>query len=81
MGDVSTLISRLELLGDGQPLPGDDIAVPGFGTRGRVRTLQAECRMISIGDGNRLPARLACELIDNLPTILAALRYWKTRHD
>lgn len=84
MADVATLISNVELLEAGQPLPGDDKAVPIFGTVGNIRATDAGARcgpLAHLHEGTRaIPSRLACELVDNLPTILAALRYWNERH-
>ncbi|MDR6851041.1 hypothetical protein J2Y54_000534 [Sphingomonas sp. BE123] len=84
MADVATLISNLELLEAGQPIPGDERPVPIFGTVGNIRATDAGARcgaLASMHIGSRaIPSRLACELVDNLPTVLAALRYWHERH-
>lgn len=83
MADVATLISNLELLEAGQPLPGDERPVPIFGSVGRIRANDAALRcgaLAAFAGVLPVPSRLACELVDNLPTILAALRYWDERH-
>ena len=83
MADVPTLIDRLERLESGEPLPGDDIPLPGLGTVGRVRENTASLRCGSLARYSQVspvPSRLACELVDNLDTIMAALRFWHLRH-
>lgn len=82
MADVSTLIDRLEALRDGEPLPGDEEKYGGL-DRGFYRRNTAEIRCMAHNLGNHpspVPARLACELYDSLPTILAALYYWRGSH-
>lgn len=83
MTDVATLISNIELLEARQPIPGDERPVPIFGSVGRIRENDAALRCSSLASHagvQPIPSRLACELVDNLPTILAALRYWLERH-
>lgn len=75
MSDVATLLNRLEALSAGEPLRGDD-APSVIGTRGRLEHTNAACRVMNVaisGRPDHIPARLACELVDNLDTILAAL--------
>jgi hypothetical protein len=83
MADVVTLIEHLELLQAGEPLPGDELPYPGLGTRGAVRRNKASLRTSNLAiyaKVDPVPSRLACELFDNLDTILVALRYWRDRH-
>ncbi|SMF70625.1 hypothetical protein SAMN06295910_1911 [Allosphingosinicella indica] len=86
MADVATLIGRLELLRDGEPLPGDNDHIPVFGTKAVIRYNEAHIRFSALAgyyhrDVQRICPRLASELADNLETILTALRFWQSRHD
>lgn len=86
MSDVSTLIERLELLVEGQPLPGDEKPAQPLGTVGRLAENTASVRCMHPATTAHLKhiqpikQRLACELCDNVETVLAALRYWQQRH-
>jgi hypothetical protein len=83
MADVSTLIDRVERLRDGVPLPGDEDFHIGRFTRGFWAQNDADVRCGSLAvHAKKQPInrRLACELCDNVETILAALRYWEMSH-
>lgn len=85
MADVATLIERIESLRDTGCLP-DDGEVGRFATnKGYWRRNLAVCRVMSSSmtahhsDVRPIDPRLACELVDNVETILSALRYWRER--
>ena len=81
MADVPTLLARIEALQSGDPLPGDTDPVPGGHTVGAERDDAASLRVNGLCAAvDHVPARLACELYDNVETIKAALRYWSERH-
>lgn len=82
MSDIATLIERIELLRDGQPLPGDETPSPVLGNKGAIahNTASLRCSSIAVyAKVQPINRRLACELIDNVETILAALQYWRER--
>lgn len=80
MADVPTLIERIELLIEGEPLPGDDAPSRVLRNVGAMARNTAAIRCMNPAVTAQLrriqpiDPRLACELVDNVDTILAGLR-------